>query len=160
MWAKALCWSCTLTYNSLHLQILTWMESCIIGTHTTCSYFLLRFGVALLEKKELIWSFMITVVVKEFYHIFSVYLYNVAQYKRNPIWHPRTGESKITDNLGTDWLWTTVYTNKKIFNYCAYSFVSIDANISYKYFLIRLDTVVFEAETRLEWSLVPWQVND
>lgn len=52
-----------------------------------------------------------------------VYLYNVAQHKRNPIWHPRTGESKITDNMGTDWLWTTVYTNKKIFDYCAYSFI-------------------------------------
>ena len=29
---------CTLTYNGLLLQIVTWMESCLIGTHTTSSY--------------------------------------------------------------------------------------------------------------------------
>ena len=28
----------TLTYNGLHLQIMTWMKSCLTGTHTTSSY--------------------------------------------------------------------------------------------------------------------------
>ena len=28
-----------LTYNGYLLQILTWIESCLIGTHTTSSYF-------------------------------------------------------------------------------------------------------------------------
>ena len=28
----------TLTYNGLLLQIVIWMEGCVIGTHTTSSY--------------------------------------------------------------------------------------------------------------------------
>ena len=34
---------CTLTYKGLHLQIVTWMEGCLIGTHTTSSNIYLYF---------------------------------------------------------------------------------------------------------------------
>ena len=38
VWAKAPCWRSTFNYNGLLLQIVTWMQCCVIGTHTISSY--------------------------------------------------------------------------------------------------------------------------